>query len=169
MDARLRSFATLAVLGLVLVLAAVWGWSAATQPFPERAGPPVCVDREFERGEKVSRGDVTVSVHNAGTRVGLAGLTMNLLVDAGFAEGSEGNARGGRKVARAQIWTDEPRNPGVRLVASHLGKQVKVVKREHDAPGVLVVVGDRFEDLAKGRRTVTARAPATVCGPPPVE
>ena len=166
MEERTRSFATLAVLGLLLVLAAVWGWSAATEPFPERAAPPVCVDREYDRGDKIGRGDVTVSVYNAGTRVGLAGLTMDLLADVGFAEGSEGNAPGNRDVAVAEIWTDRPGNPGVALVASHLGDQAEVVRRRSDAPGVTVVVGDGFRDLVAGRRSVVVDRPTRVCGPP---
>jgi hypothetical protein len=166
MDSRARTVATLGVLGLVLVIGAVWGWSAVTEPFPDRAAPPVCVDRQFDRGEKISRGDVTVSVYNASNRVGLAGLTMDLLVDAGFAEGSEGNAPRKAQVERVQIWTRSPGNPAVGLVASHLGRDVPVVRRRADAPGVMVVVGDNFRDLVQGRRTVTARQPVTVCGPP---
>ena len=165
MTAHLRSFATLVVLGLVLVVAAVWGWGAFNEPFPKQRGAPVCVDREVTRGDEVTRRDVTVSVWNAGTRVGLASLTMDLLVDAGFHDGSEGNAPGKRKVERVAIWTDEPGNPAVKLVASHLGK-VDVVKRAERAPGVLVVVGDRFDDISGGRKAVTARGAASVCGPP---
>ena len=167
MEARARSIATLGVLALILVIGAVWGWSAVTEPFPERAGPPVCVDRDYGRGDKISRGNVTVSVYNASNRVGLAGLTMDRLVDAGFAEGTEGNAprKSRRKVDRVQIWTPQPRNPAVKLVASHLG-DVRVIRRPADAPGVMVVVGDGFGDLTEGRRTVTARQPVSVCGPP---
>lgn len=167
MEARLRSAITLAVLAVVLVLAALWGWSAVSQPFPEQAEAPVCVDAEFAKGDRISRSDVTVSVYNAGTRVGLAGLTMDLLVDEGFAQGSEGNAPDQRKVGRVQIWTEEPKSPAVRLVASHFRK-AKVVRREADAPGVMVVVGDNFEDLQGGRRGIKAKQATTVCGPPPV-
>ena len=165
MTTHLRSLATLVVLGLVLVIAAIWGWTAVSEPFPERDGPPVCVDREVARGDQVTRRDVTVSVWNAGTRVGLAGLTMDLLVDAGFHEGSEGNTPGKRRVARAEIWTEEPGNPAVRLVASHLGN-VQIVKRADHAPGVLVVVGDGFDDLSAGRRAVTAQGEFSFCGRP---
>lgn len=165
MDARLRSFATLGVLALVLVLAGVWGWSNVSKPFPKAASPPVCVDTEVAKGDRVTRGEVTVSVYNAGTRVGLAGLTMDLLVDAGFAEGSEGNAPGGRKVARAEIWTQQPRSPAVRLVARHF-PAVEVVRREAVGPGVMVVVGDGFENLRPGKRGLKAKQATTVCGPP---
>lgn len=166
MDARVRSFATLGVLALVLALAAVWGWSALSEPFPDRSGPPVCVQRDVARGDTVKRRDVTVSVYNAGERVGLAGRTMDLLVAAGFAEGEEANAPGRRRVKRVQIWSEEPRNPAVRLVSSQFGRNVDVVRRTSDVPGVLVVVGDAFDDLVKGKRAVKADRAATVCGPP---
>ncbi len=165
MDSRVRSLVTLGALGLVLVVAGLWGWSAISEPFPEDSRPPVCVDREFAKGDQVKRRDVTVSVWNGGKRVGLAGLTMDLLVESGFHEGSEGNTPGKRRVERVEIWTEDPDNPAVRLVASHLGK-VDVVERPEPAPGVLVVVGDGFDDLRPGRESVTARDDATVCGPP---
>ena len=161
----MRSLVTLAVLGVVLVLAAVWGWRAISEPFPQEAKPAVCVDREFAKGDRITRRDVTVSVLNAGTRVGLAGLTMDLLVEAGFREGSEGNTPGKRRVDRVEIWTEEPASPAVRLVASHFGG-AKVVRRAADAPGVLVVVGDGFDDLVRGQKSVTAKGEVSVCGPP---
>lgn len=168
MEARLKSLVTLIVLGLLLVVGAVWGWSSLTEPFPERAAPPVCVDRTFAAGEPVRRGDVTVSVWNAGTRNGLAGLTMELLVDAGFAEGKEGNAPKRTDVARAEIWTDQgAQHPAVQLVASHLG-DAEVVRRDEGAAGILVVVGDEFHGLTKGVGRVTARSDVEVCGPPPL-
>ena len=166
MDARVRSIVTLGVLGLVLALAGVWGWSALRQPFPDRSAPAVCVDRDVARGDKVTRRDVTVSVYNAGERVGLAGLTMDLLVDAGFAQGSEGNAPGRKPVERVEIWSDEPGNPAVRLVSSHFGDDVDVVRRTADAPGVLVVVGDGFDDLVEGNQSIRAGRVTTICTPP---
>ena len=165
MDSRVRSVATLVALGAVLLLAALWGWSAISEPFPQEAKAPVCVDREFAKGDQVTRRDVTVSVQNAGTRVGLAGLTMDLLVEAGFHEGREGNTPGRRRVDRVEIWTEEPGSPAVKLVASHFGG-ADVVRRPASEPGVLVVVGDGFDDLVAGRKAITAQGEVTVCGPP---
>ena len=165
MDSRVRSLVTLVVLGLGLALAGVWGWSAISEPFPKESSPPVCVDREFAKGDVVKRRDVTVSVWNGGTRVGLAGLTMDLLVEAGFHEGSEGNTPGKRKVAQVEIWTEDPDNPAVKLVRSQFAR-AEVVERKVHPPGVLVVVGDGFDDLVPGEKSVTARTDASVCGPP---
>lgn len=166
MGPRLRSLLTLLVLGLLLLVAAVWGWAALTEPLPEKAEPPVCVERSFEAGDRVSRGDVTVSVWNASDRNGLAGLTMELLTDAGFAPGDEGDAPKDARVGRAQIWTELPRrHPAVRLVAGQLG-DVRVVRRETDAAGVLVVVGSGFQELTRGPRAVKVSRAVEVCGPP---
>jgi hypothetical protein len=168
-DVRLKSLATLAVLGGLLLAAGVWGWSAVTEPFPDKADPPICVDRPYGEGDKLVRREVTVSVWNAGSRNGLAGLTMELLIDAGFGEGREANAPRGTKVARAQIWTDlGAKHPAVRLVRSHFKPKPKVVGSDGDAPGVLVVVGDRFQELTKGRRQVPVKGSIEVCGPPEV-
>lgn len=167
MEARLKSLLTLSLLGVLLVIGGAWGFSALTQPFPGDEGdPPVCVDVPFTRGERIFRGDVTVSVLNAGTRNGLAGLTMDLFVDAGFGEGQEGNAEGGPKVEAVEIWTDQPRHPAVKLVAQQLGDAVDVVRRTPTTAGVQVVVGDGFEDLVGGPRKIIARSDVDVCSPP---
>ena len=40
-----RSTITLAVLTMMLVVGALWGWSAMTAPLPEKSDPPTCVVR----------------------------------------------------------------------------------------------------------------------------
>lgn len=161
-----RTAATLAVLALLLVLGAVWGWSAATAPIPDTPAPPPCVPVDIKAGERVYPDQVLVSVLNAGGREGLAGRTMRLLVDEGFVAGNSGNAPKDAKVARAQVWapTDDP---AAQLVASWLGKGVRIVERDGGgALGVVVVVGDQFTDLTKGRKSVAARVDTTICSPP---
>lgn len=159
-----RSAITISALGLLLVLAALWGWSAATEPLPAKVDTPLCVERSVEAGTKVFPQDVTVSVYNAGTREGLAGRTMQLLADDGFARGIEGNVSA--RVGVVQIWTLDPDNPAVRLVASRLGPAVEVERRDPPGVGVAVVVGDEFGDLVAGQRSVVAEADATICSPP---
>ncbi len=168
MDARVKSLATLSVLGVLLVVAGAWGISALTEPFPERAAPAICVDASFAQGDRIKRSDVTVSVLNAGSRNGLAGLTLDLFVDAGFAEGQQGNTQDGPEVKNVEIWTDQPGHPAVKLVAQQLGKAVKVVRREPTVAGVQVVVGDKFTDLVDGPRGIRARNDVEVCGAPPL-
>jgi LytR cell envelope-related transcriptional attenuator len=160
-----RSAATLAALGILLVLAAAWGWNAATDPLPAKVDTPLCVSRDIAAGEKVFPQDVTVSVYNAGTREGLAGRVMQGLSDDGFAEGSSGNASS-TKVTAVQIWTEDPTNPAVRLVASHLGNQVEIERREGIGSGVTVVLGDKFRELVPGAKKVVAQDDTEICSPP---
>lgn len=160
-----RSAITLSVLALLLVIAAAWGWTATTEPFPGKVDTPLCVHHTVKAGDKVYPQDVTVSVYNSGQRAGLAGRTMQMLTDAGFAEGRSGNVRSRHPVPTAQIWTRDPDNPAVRLVATRLGKRATVERRNPPGVGVAVVVGDGFQGLVKGKRAVVARHEAEICGP----
>ena len=166
MSQSARSAITLSVLGLLVVVAAVWGWSAATKPLPAKVDTPLCVNESIAAGTKVFPQDVTVSVYNAGTREGLAARTMQLFTDSGFAEGTSGNVAAKERVTTAEIWTLEPDNPAVQLVASRLGNDVDIERRDPPGVGVVVVVGDGFEDLTKGSRAVTAEDDAKICSPP---
>lgn len=161
-----RSAITLTVLCLVLVVAALWGWRAATEPLPAKVDTPICVEKTFSSGAKVFPQDVTVSVYNAGTRSGLAGRTMQQLTDAGFAEGISGNVKA--DVPVVQIWTLEPENPAVKLVASRLGNDVDVERRNPPGVGVAVVVGDGFVDVVDGAKSVIVTSDAEICSPPVV-
>lgn len=168
MHQGVKTAVTLTVLSVVLVVAAVWGYTATTQPFPGRVETPVCVDTTVGEGTRVRTDDVTVSVLNASNREGLAGRTMGLLTDEGFAEGQTGNAPRGTRVEVAEIWTDDPASVAVALVRTWMGRGVRVRKvADPGAPGVVVVVGNDFENLSKrGRPAVAARAESTFCTPP---
>lgn len=161
-----RSTLTLAGLSVLLVIGALWGWSAVTAPFPGKSDPPVCVNRSVGAGEKVFPEQVTVTVLNASDRNGLASSTLALFTDAGFGRGTTGNAPRNADVAHAEIWTRNPDNPDVQLVKSRLGARAEIVDRSYDGYGVVVVVGDGFEDLVKGERSVKAPDTATICSPP---
>lgn len=165
MPGSTRSAVTLSVLALLLVVAALWGWSAATAPLPGKVDTPLCVQRAIDAGEKVYPQDVTVSVFNAGTREGLAGRVMQSFQDAGFPEGNSGNATGA-KVANVQIWSTEPKSPAVLLVASRLGDDVQVERREGPGVGVNVIVGDGFTTLVKGPAGIVAKDDVEICSPP---
>lgn len=162
--ARRRSALTLTVLVAIMVLWLVWGYAAATKPFPGKVAAPTCVDIIIPAGGKVTPRDVTVSVLNSGTREGLAGRTMQLFLDQGFAEGDNSNAPKGTTVPNAQIWTDEPGSPAVKLLASRI-PGVEVVEMASPAAGITVVVGDSFTELVEGKKAVKARQDAVVCGP----
>jgi hypothetical protein len=166
---RFRSLATLAVLAVLVLIGVTWGWSAVTEPLPESEDPPICEEVTVAAGEKVYPEQVTVSVLNAGTRQGLADSTMQALVNKGFAKGDNANAPSRADVAGAEIWTDEPESAAVALVASYLaknGKGIVVTEQEPTEIGINIVVGDKFGDVVKGRKAVTASVDTTVCTPP---
>lgn len=168
MHQGVKTATTLTVLSVLLIVAAVWGYTAATQPFPGRVETPVCIDTTVGQGTRVRTDDVTVSVLNASTREGLAGRTMGLLTDEGFAEGETGNAPRGTRVRVAEIWTTDPQSVAVALVGTWMGPNVPVRKvPDPGAPGVVVVVGNEFRDLSpRGRPAIAARAESTFCTPP---
>ncbi len=160
-----KSLLTLTALSLILVLAAAWGWSAATEPLPERADPPLCVDTTVPAGETVVREQVAVSVFNASKRNGLAGSTLSLLTARGFVGADTGNAPEGTTVPGVQIWSNDPENPAAQLVAKQF-KRASIVPGDSLGRGVTVVVGDNFKKLGKDIDAVTSAAAATICSPP---
>jgi hypothetical protein len=161
-----RTALTMATLLVLLLVAAAWAISALTAPFPGKVDLPTCVATDVKKGEKVFPDQVVVSVFNAGTREGLAGLTMKQLTDVGFVAGDSGNAPDKASVPRAQVWTSEPRSPAVRLVASQFGPGTRVVKGKALGPGVVVVVGDRFRTLVKAPKKLVAPRASSICSPP---
>ncbi|GEP37568.1 hypothetical protein NPS01_12310 [Nocardioides psychrotolerans] len=167
--ARIRSAATLLSLLALLLAGVAWGWSAMTEPFPESAEVSICTDTAVPAGTKVYPDQVTVSVANAGSREGLAGRTMQLLVDAGFGRGQTGNAPSGTDVAYAEIWTDDPENPAVRLLKGKLGRESTVVRRDTTLVGVTVIVGDDFMRLREGGAWTKSGEDSRICSPTVVE
>jgi hypothetical protein len=140
MEQAAKSTITLGALSVLLVIVGIWGWNAATEPFPAKTEPPKCVSTTIEAGEKVFPQQVTVSVLNASDRNGLAGRTMGQLADQGFNEGDTGNAPGNARVEAAA--------------------------RDTQGVGVTVVVGDDFSDVLPGKKAVVAGEDAEICSPP---
>lgn len=160
----------LALIGLLL-LGAVWGWRSLFAPLPEAprgvAEPgPTCTTELVEVGERLRAGQVRVSVFNAGTRSGLAGQTLDALVERGFLPGDVGNAPEDVRVRKVQVWSTVEDDPEARLVARQFGKNVKVRFSDEDlGPGVDVVVGDRFRRLVRAPRALRVHEPQEVCVP----
>jgi hypothetical protein len=165
-NAHLKALATLGVLAALMLFGVVWGWSAMTHPFPHKAEPKVCYPTTVHAGDRVSAPAVTVSVFNGSERVGLAERTMSAFEEQGFGPGTVGNAPKDAEVAFAQVWSTDDSNPAVRLVLSRLGPRAKLVHQEHKGPGVIVLVGPRFQKLVPGRSSVRVTETATICSPP---
>ena len=149
-----------------MLLGITWGWSAMTSPFPHAAKDLACVQTTLPAGERVAAPDVTVSVFNASDRVGLAEATMSSFEDQGFGAGKVGNAPKGTTVFYAQVWTQQPRDPAVRLVLSRLGPHASVSRHASKGPGVTVMVGAQFTKLVPGKSSVRANQSTQVCSPP---
>lgn len=161
---RITTAVTLTVLCVMLVAMAVVGFRAATAPVPGLdTGEEECAAVEKNVKRFVARREVQVSVFNASNRSGLAGRTLDRLVEKGFKPGNPGNAPDGVKVRRAVVWTTEEDDSSAALVARNLGTGVRVIVTEQDlGPGVDVLIGNRFERLPR-------KAPKRVPLPAPVE
>ncbi len=161
MSGALKSALTLAALGLLLVVAAVWGWAALTEPLPEDEPVAICDETEVAAGGEVRRDQVVVSVFNGSERSGLAGSTMAQLVERGFVEGDVGDAP--LPAATTQIWSSEPTNPAVLLVKKQF-KKAKIVTGDPLGDGIVVVVGEKFQALKKKQvESVVAESDTTYC------
>jgi hypothetical protein len=163
---HLKTLLTLAVLGALVVFGVTWGWSAFTTPYPHSAKQKLCLQTTLQPGDRVSAPKLIVSVFNGSQRVGLAERTMTEFEDQGFGLGKVGNAPKGTSVQFAQVWSTDPTDPAVRLVLSRLGRLAHVIKKHHGGPGIIVVVGDRFQKLVPGLSSVKLTQPTTICSPP---
>ncbi len=167
----ITSAVTMLVLIGLLAVGAVWGWSSLFAPLPEdvttAAEPePSCAVQTVGPDNKVRADQVQVSVYNAGTRSGLAGQTLDKLVNRGFLPGDIGNAPSDVKVRRVQVWSGVENDARARLVARQFGKKVKVRFSDEDlGPGIDVVVGDRFGKLTKAPRQLKVSQEQEFCLP----
>jgi hypothetical protein len=167
LTARLRTLITLAVLTLLMVVGVSWGWTQMTKSFPGKVDAPICADTAYKAGDQLFVQDVTVSVLNASGREGLAGRTLAELHTAGFAEGQTDNAPKGTAIAGpAEIWVDDVNSPAAKLIRARLGKVPVVAHPEVNYAGVVVVVGDSYQQLRQGPESVVLSEDAVVCSPP---
>jgi hypothetical protein len=164
-SASARSLATLAVLGVLFVAGVAWAWSAVTEPFPDPAETPACVDEVYEAGSRLRPGDVLVNVMNSSGKEGLARTTSEALVRRGFGEGVRGNAQAVPGARGPQVWTSDPGSPAARLVAGYLGPNAHVVEKPTSQEGITVVVGNSFPGVVDGPRSVEVEEDTTVCSP----
>jgi LytR cell envelope-related transcriptional attenuator len=164
--ARLRTLITLAALAVLLLVGVTWGWSQVTEPLPGKADAAICVPTSYAAGDELFVQDVTVSVLNASKREGLAGRTLQLFEDDGFAAGQTANAPEGTDVPVAEIWVDDPDSAAAKLVRARVGPVPVIQQPGNPAVGITVVVGDGFGELREGPESVTLKSDAVVCSPP---
>lgn len=172
MGSQARSAITLAVLGVILVVFLVWGWNATTAPLPGLGGDsaaeddgPVCTSRAVKKGDKIKPVDVTVSILNATPQDGLAAKTMRQFTARGFGDGELGNAPAEHDILGVAIVTDDPHSPAVRLVGTYLGTKPRIVEGKQHALGVVVIIGEDFNKLRRGAKSVTVRRDGKICSP----
>jgi hypothetical protein len=158
---------TLLVLCGILAVGAWVGWRELFRPVSEDDGTEqsACTSTEVRRGERLSTRAVTISVFNAGTRVGLADRTRNALVRRGFRDGGVGNAPSETEVRRVQVWTTQRRDVAAQLVARQFRGRVPIrVLDDNLGPGVVVVVGNGFDGLRAGApRALRATKSQSTC------
>jgi len=168
---QLVTAATMFVLVAVLVAATTWGWSALVAPVPavdvvSEDPSPTCATERVRAGQKIRSAQVKVSVFNSSNRSGLAGTTLDVLVERGFQAGDVGNAPEDVKVRRVAVWSTVENDVRARLVARQFGKDVKVLFSDVDlGVGVDVIVGDGFRGLSRAPNKLTVKDPVKVCIP----
>lgn len=161
-----RSAITLAVLAVLFLAGTAWAWSQVTEPFPEKVEAAPCTDTLVSKGDELAPPQVMVSVLNASGSSGLAGNTMDKLVGFGFGEGQTSNAPNGTNTRTAEVWAADPGDPAALLLASYLGRDVKIVDQPSGYPGITIVVGKQFKGVKKGKAKLTAQVDSYVCTPP---
>jgi hypothetical protein len=164
---KLTTAITLAVLLLVLIGMAAYGYTQLTAPLPERpSAKEKCTGAEKEVQGFLKRKQVQVSVFNAGNREGFAGSTLEKIVDAGFRAGNAGNAPKSAQIRRAVVWTTEEGDPAAKLVATSLGPRTKIEVTKTDlGPGVDVIVGNKFKGIRKVPKKIRLADPVEKCVP----
>lgn len=169
---RLVTALTLVGLTVLVVWAAMWGWQSLSANFPGNplkatSDPtPACRPVQVPPGGKVQSDQVQVSVYNSGDRMGLAGQTLDSLVERGFIGGVVGNAPANVHVQRVQVWSTRPGDARARLVARQFGPGLRVrFTKRNLGEGVDVVLGDAFQHLSKAPTAVTVQKPQKFCVP----
>ncbi len=143
--ARARSAATLAALGVLLVVMAVVGWKSATTAFPSLSGDtpaPACVKTEVKK--VIYRKEITVSVYNASKKSGFADRTMDSMERRNFVVGAVGNAPDDTDVPRVEVRTTVKDDPRAELVAEQYKPKAAITVSENAlGPGIDVVLGPK--------------------------
>lgn len=143
------------------------GWNLLTAK-ADPVAEPACTERRVETGEALTPNLVQVNVLNASGRSGLANRVSINLQRYGFLEGGIENSESTIPVDHVAIFTDDPEDPMVQLVAQQFQVAPQIVAPDVpiDDEGVTVVVGPSYTDLNPTPPTeIAATRPVEVCVP----
>ena len=171
---RWRTPITLAVLLVVLLGAAAYGWHTVVAPATsddsahsptKRVTTQVCTKHKtYPAGAQIRAQSFRVNVFNAGGVSGQAGDVLAALQSRGFRQGVADNSPDGVTASNVTILTYAPDQPQVRLVQQQFRGAVEVVRGPNLASGVDVVVGAEYAGLTEDAPTsITMRKATTVC------
>ncbi len=170
-----RTPITMVVLLGVLLGAAFYGWQTIISPggdakvsAPTPTGPTCQKKTLIKKGQRIAARDVIVNVYNAGQRAGLAGETLDELVNKGFKRGVAANAPSSLAVGPnvTVILPGGQGAPQTRLVHNQFIGKVLYLKSAALTQGVDVVVGESFRGVDHAARTfVRVNHPVTTCSP----
>jgi hypothetical protein len=159
----------------VLFGAAYYGWQTIVDPDGGNTdtasngprGTPCKHKVTIKKGARIQTGDVRVNVYNTGTRSGLAGETLDELVQNGFHRGVADNAPGNLSTRNATVLLVHGKAvPQVQLVRKQFIGTVTVHKGPALAPGVDILVGDAFRGVrAAAPKSVRVHKAVTTCAP----
>ena len=158
--------ATVAAIGL-FVGGGFVGWNLLTAE-ADTVAEPTCTERRVETGEPLTPNLVQVNVLNASGRSGLANRVSINLQRYGFLEGGIENSESEIPVDHVAIFTDDPEDPMVQLVAQQFQVAPQIVAPDVaiDSTGVTVVVGPSYTDLNPTPPTeIAATRALDVCVP----
>lgn len=159
----LRTPVILLALVALVVLGALWGWQQVIKP-PAVTLPDDCVVQPVTDGQLRSD-QVTVEVHNSGSRRGLAGEVGTLLEQKAFVVGEVGNAEEIRATDVVVVGADAEA-PEVRLVASQFANpEVRAEPGRLADHRVVVVLGDEFSGMQADAAATVAVEAETICLP----
>jgi hypothetical protein len=163
---RTTSLLTTGVAVAVFAGSGVVGWNLLTAAADTDRGP-TCTERHVAPGEALTPNLVQINVLNASGRSGLANRVSINLQRYGFLAGSIDNSESQIPVDHVAIFTDDPEDPMVQLVAQQFQVVPQIVAP--DIPlddGVTVVVGPSYTDLNPTPPTeIAASRDVDVCVP----
>jgi hypothetical protein len=172
-----RTPITLAVLFVILLGAAYYGWQTVVDPVTESGATTTpstnvpttpdqkCIQKKtYPRGTLVRAVSFKVNVFNAGPVSGRAGDVLSELHSKGFRLGVAANPPASVSASNVTILTSTPSSPRVSLVKEQFRGTVRLVPGPKLAIGVDIVIGPKYAGLSpRAPTSLTLKQATTVC------